>query len=98
MEICVPGSPVTSGREEEGEFSDLDVSFVSDCSIYIPTLCGSLEVPIPGSVLEAVEDFCSVHQDVTRQSLSCDIRCQALPRFSACNIEKMRQGLATRLT
>ena len=30
MEIGVLWSPVTFGTEEEGEFSDLDVSFVSD--------------------------------------------------------------------
>ena len=57
VEVGVPGSPVTSDKEEEGEFSDLDVSFVSDGSIYIPTpqkkVWGpraSLEVPIPDSV------------------------------------------------
>ena len=57
MEIDVSGSAVTFGKEEEGEFSDLDVSFVSDGSIYIPTPqkevwgpCASLEVPIPDSV------------------------------------------------
>ena len=33
---CSVGSPVNSGNEE-GEFSDLDVSFVSCQSIYIPT-------------------------------------------------------------
>ena len=49
-------SPVNSGNEE-GEFSDLDVSFVSNQSIYIPTPQKtlwahrvSLEVPIPDSV------------------------------------------------
>ena len=49
-------SPVNSGNKE-GEFSDLDVSFVSNQSIYIPTPQKtlwahrvSLEVPISDSV------------------------------------------------
>ena len=49
-------SPVNSGNEK-GEFSDLDVSFVSNQSFYIPTPQKtlwahrvSLEVPIPDSV------------------------------------------------
>ena len=54
---AVQGSPVTSGKEEEGEFFYLDVSFVSDGSIYIPTPQNEvwgpracLEVPVLDSV------------------------------------------------